>query len=119
MLRSEFGDDMLKRLESKGLVGLDFWENGFRHVTNSRRAVKSIEDVKGLKIRTMESPLHLDAWSDGRNPQRRWLSTNCSQHYSKAQLMGKTHTRNIALNNRNLKYKKPYQTQAMYTRHWL
>ncbi|MEZ8227321.1 TRAP transporter substrate-binding protein [Vibrio splendidus] len=62
VLRSEFGDDMLKRLESKGLVGLDFWENGFRHVTNSRRAVKSIEDVKGLKIRTMESPLHLDAW---------------------------------------------------------
>ncbi|WP_026971795.1 TRAP transporter substrate-binding protein [Aliagarivorans marinus] len=62
VLRSEFGDQMLEMLSSRGLVGLDFWENGFRHLTNSRRSVQSIEDVRGLKIRTMESPLHLDAW---------------------------------------------------------
>ncbi|ROV57914.1 TRAP transporter substrate-binding protein [Vibrio ponticus] len=62
VLRSPFSDDMLKRLEQKGLIGLDFWENGFRHLTNSSTPVHSIEDVKGLKVRTMESPLHLDAW---------------------------------------------------------
>ncbi|MGY3572590.1 TRAP transporter substrate-binding protein [Vibrio paucivorans] len=62
VLRSPFGDDMLARLQSKGLVGLDFWENGFRHLTNSSKSVRSIEDVRGLKVRTMESPLHLDAW---------------------------------------------------------
>ncbi|MCK6263408.1 TRAP transporter substrate-binding protein [Vibrio sp. ZSDE26] len=63
VLRSDFGDEMLNRLQAKGLVGLDFWENGFRHVTNSKQAVRSIDDVRGLKIRTMESPLHLDAWN--------------------------------------------------------
>lgn len=63
VLRSEFSDAMLERLKSKQLVGLDFWENGFRHLTNSTRQINSVADVKGLKVRTMESPLHLDAWN--------------------------------------------------------
>ena len=63
VLRSQFADDMLEKLKSRQLIGLDFWENGFRHLTNSTRQVTSIDDVKGLKVRTMESPLHLDAWN--------------------------------------------------------
>lgn len=62
VLRSLFAENMLNLLQSKQLIGLDFWENGFRHLTNSSRAITSIEEVKGLKIRTMESALHLDAW---------------------------------------------------------
>ncbi|PSW22118.1 ABC transporter substrate-binding protein [Photobacterium sanctipauli] len=62
VLRSPFASDMLEMLQSRRLIGLDFWENGFRHLTNSKRTVTNVEDVKGLKVRTMESPLHLDAW---------------------------------------------------------
>ncbi|WP_076420050.1 TRAP transporter substrate-binding protein [Colwellia sp. UCD-KL20] len=62
VLRSNFAGTMLNILKDKQLIGLDFWENGFRHLTNSTRAVNTIDDVSGLKIRTMESALHLDAW---------------------------------------------------------
>lgn len=62
VLKSDFAGTMLEVLKNKQLIGLDFWENGFRHLTNSTRAIHSIDDVNGLKIRTMESALHLDAW---------------------------------------------------------
>jgi tripartite ATP-independent transporter DctP family solute receptor len=39
-----------------------WWENGFRHLTNNRKAVNSPEDVKGLKVRTMENPVHMTAF---------------------------------------------------------
>jgi tripartite ATP-independent transporter DctP family solute receptor len=69
VLDGPFGDKMLKMVESQGLVGLAWWENGFRNLTNSKRAVASIEDVEGLKIRTMENQIHLDAWKAlGANP---------------------------------------------------
>jgi len=48
---------------------LAFWENGFRHLTNSKLVIKKVEDGKGLKIRTMENKVHLAAWkSAGFNP---------------------------------------------------
>ena len=48
---------------------LAFWENGFRHLSNSKVAVKKVEDGKGLKIRTMENKVHLAAWKTaGLNP---------------------------------------------------
>ncbi|MFB3787325.1 MAG: DctP family TRAP transporter solute-binding subunit [bacterium] len=48
---SELGQQMLKSLEEKGIVGLAYGFNGFRHLTNSQRPVASVEDLKGLKIR--------------------------------------------------------------------
>ncbi|MBO8173345.1 MAG: TRAP transporter substrate-binding protein [Bacillaceae bacterium] len=69
VLDGPFGDKMLKLVEDQGLVGLAWWENGFRNLTNSKRPVASIEDVEGLKIRTMENQIHLDAWKAlGANP---------------------------------------------------
>ncbi|KGP72833.1 TRAP transporter substrate-binding protein [Pontibacillus yanchengensis] len=69
VLASETGQGLLKKLESQNLVGLAYWENGFRDVTNSKRAIKSIEDFEGLKLRTMENDLHLDAFNKlGANP---------------------------------------------------
>ena len=63
------GAKLAKLLESKGFILLAYYENGFRDVTNSVRAIKSPEDVKGLKIRTMQNPIHLAAWRAlGANP---------------------------------------------------
>lgn len=62
VLDSEIGQEMLKSLEAKGIVGLAYWENGFRHLTNSVRPVVKPADVKGLKIRTMENKVHMESF---------------------------------------------------------
>ncbi len=53
------GQEILKTLEGKGIIGLAYWENGFRHVSNSRQELISPADVKGMKIRTMENKIHM------------------------------------------------------------
>lgn len=63
------GQELLRRLEKSGFKGLAFSENGFRHLTNNKRAVHRVEDVAGLKIRVMESVLHKELWRMlGANP---------------------------------------------------
>lgn len=59
----DIGADMLSKLDDVGLVGLSFWESGFRELTNSKRPVNSLEDVKGLRIRVMENQLHQELWN--------------------------------------------------------
>lgn len=59
VLDSEIGQNMLKDLESSMLVGVDFWENGFRSLSNSKKDVVKPEDVKGLKIRTLENDMQM------------------------------------------------------------
>lgn len=56
------GKELLKQLETVGMKGLAFSENGFRHITNNRRPVNSVADVAGLKIRVMESIFHKELW---------------------------------------------------------
>jgi tripartite ATP-independent transporter DctP family solute receptor len=69
VLDGPFGRRVLGQLPDKGLVGLAFWENGFRNVTNSRRPIKSAEDLQGLKLRTMQNALYIDMFSGlGANP---------------------------------------------------
>ncbi len=69
VLDGPLGAEILKDLESAGFKGLCFSENGFRDLTNSRRPVKTPEDVKGLKIRVMASAMHKAIWQDlGANP---------------------------------------------------
>lgn len=69
VLDGSFGDKMLEMVDQQGLVGLAWWENGFRNLTNDVKPVAGMEDVKGLKIRTMENEIHLDAWKAlGANP---------------------------------------------------
>jgi len=68
-LDGEVGQKVLEGMESIGLKGLTFWENGFRNFTNNDIAVSKPEDVKSLKIRTMENQVHLAAWKAlGANP---------------------------------------------------
>lgn len=69
VLDGEVGQKFLDMLPEQDLVGLAYWENGFRDVTNSKRAIKSVEDFDGLKLRTMENDLHLEAFRAlGANP---------------------------------------------------
>jgi tripartite ATP-independent transporter DctP family solute receptor len=63
VLDGPFGQKLLATLPDKGLIGLGFWENGFRHVTNSRRPVLRAEDLAGLKLRVIQSPLFLDTFN--------------------------------------------------------
>lgn len=56
-------------LEEIGLHGLAIWEQGFRQVSSSDRGIATAADVKGMKLRTMEAPLHVEAWrAMGANP---------------------------------------------------
>ncbi len=69
VLDGKIGTDMLARLEDEGIAGLNYWENGFRDLTNNKHEVKSVDDLKGLKIRTLENELHVDLWKTfGANP---------------------------------------------------
>jgi tripartite ATP-independent transporter DctP family solute receptor len=69
ILDGPLGAEILKSLEKSGFKGLCFSENGFRNLTNSKRPVKSPQDVRGLKIRVMASALHKAIWQSlGANP---------------------------------------------------
>jgi len=69
VLDGEVGQKILDKLEDQNLVGLAYWENGFRDVTNSVRPIATAADFKGLKLRTMENELHLEAFKAlGANP---------------------------------------------------
>jgi len=61
-LDGPIGQELLGKFSSKGIVALAWGENGFRHMTNSKRAINTPDDVKGLKLRTMENPVHMQAY---------------------------------------------------------
>jgi len=62
VLDGPIGQEMLAKFDAKGMKALVWAENGFRHMTNSKRDVKAPEDLKGLKMRTMENPVHIAAY---------------------------------------------------------
>jgi len=64
VLDGPIGEELLAKFDSVGLVGLAWGENGFRHITNSRKAIAVPADVNGLKIRTMENQVHIDAFQE-------------------------------------------------------
>ena len=69
VLDGEIGVELLAMLESSGIVGLGYWENGFRQLTTANKEVHSPEDLAGLKMRTMENEVHIAAWrAIGANP---------------------------------------------------
>ena len=55
-----FGQKMHAKLQDKGLVGLGYYELGFRQITNSKRAVTKVEDLEGLKLRVIPNPINVD-----------------------------------------------------------
>ncbi|SBW09902.1 TRAP dicarboxylate transporter, DctP subunit [uncultured delta proteobacterium] len=59
-LDGEFGALMAKTLPQKGMRLLGYGENAFRNISNTVRPVEKLEDMKGLKIRVMESPVYIN-----------------------------------------------------------
>ena len=54
------GKKMHALLEAKGLVGLSYWELGYRQMTNSKRPLNKVEDIDGLKLRVIPNPINVD-----------------------------------------------------------
>jgi tripartite ATP-independent transporter DctP family solute receptor len=55
-----FGKKMHAKLEAKGIIGLTYYELGFRVITNSKRAITKVEDIAGLKLRVIPNAINLD-----------------------------------------------------------
>jgi tripartite ATP-independent transporter DctP family solute receptor len=62
VLNGPIGEKVAKLFEPKGIKFMAYWENGFRHLTNSKKPVKTLDDLKGLKIRVVQNPLHVSFW---------------------------------------------------------
>ncbi len=62
ILDGPIGDKVKAKLEDKGLVGLVYWENGFRNLTNSKRPVAKMEDLDGIKLRVMQNEVFLNSF---------------------------------------------------------
>jgi len=59
ILDGPIGQASMEGIKKANLIGLAFWENGFRNITNSKRELLKPEDLKGLKVRTMENKIHM------------------------------------------------------------
>jgi tripartite ATP-independent transporter DctP family solute receptor len=71
LLDGPIGQDLAKRTEAKGMVVLGYWDNGIRHISNSKRPIKAPADVKGLKIRTPPDAITVDIMQAlGADPQQ-------------------------------------------------
>ncbi|MGO4762325.1 DctP family TRAP transporter solute-binding subunit [Cupriavidus sp. 2KB_3] len=74
LTQGEVGKSMFATLEKAGVVPLAWGENGFREVSNSKREIRKPEDLKGLKLRVVGSPLYIETFNAlGANPtQMSW-----------------------------------------------
>lgn len=62
VLDGKLGQRLLDLAQDKNMIGLCYWENGFRHITNSKRPVATLEDMSGLKLRVMQNPVYIDSF---------------------------------------------------------
>lgn len=69
VLDGPFGKKMADLLPSKGLYNLIYWELGFREITNSKHPIAKADDIVGLKLRVIQSPIYVDTFAAlGANP---------------------------------------------------
>lgn len=69
LLDGPVGKKVMNKLPEKGLVGLVYWENGFRNTTNSKKPIQTAEDFEGVKLRVMQNPVYLETFKLlGANP---------------------------------------------------
>lgn len=64
VLDGEIGRELLDTLDQHGLYGVNFWGAGFRHMTNNERPIRKPEDLKGVRMRTMQSPVVLSTYKN-------------------------------------------------------
>ena len=62
LLDGPIGEKVKAKLEEKGLVGLVYWENGFRNLTNNAHPVSKMEDLEGIKLRVMQNNVFLESF---------------------------------------------------------
>jgi tripartite ATP-independent transporter DctP family solute receptor len=63
------GTRLLDMLKEKGLIGLGYWDHGFRNITSAKRPINKMEDISGLKVRVIQIPIFIDTFSAlGANP---------------------------------------------------
>jgi TRAP-type transport system periplasmic protein len=63
------GTRLLDMLKDKGLIGLGYWDHGFRNITSAKRPINKMEDISGLKVRVIQIPIFIDTFSAlGANP---------------------------------------------------
>lgn len=62
VLDGPLGQKVMDKLQDKGLVGLVYWENGFRNLTNNKRPVAKMEDLDGIKLRVMQNNVYLESF---------------------------------------------------------
>lgn len=62
VLDGPVGQKVMNQLTDKGIVGLVYWENGFRNLTNNRQPVQRLEDLNGVKLRVMQNNVFLDSF---------------------------------------------------------
>lgn len=62
VLDGPVGQRLLDSLRDKNMVGLCYWENGFRNVTNSQRPIQKADDLTGLKLRVMQNPVYIESF---------------------------------------------------------
>ncbi len=60
ILDSPFGRAMHASLQAKGLVGLAYYELGFRQITNNLRSINTVADIEGLSLRVIPTRLNID-----------------------------------------------------------
>jgi TRAP-type transport system periplasmic protein len=60
VMDGQVGKKLHAKLEDKGIVGLAYYELGFRHISNSKRPINKVEDLEGLKLRVIPNPINVD-----------------------------------------------------------
>ena len=64
LLDGPVGQTLLAHLAEINIKGLGFWENGFRQLSTAQRPVRTPDDLKGLRVRTMENEVHVQTWRE-------------------------------------------------------
>ena len=127
VLDGPVGEELKADAEASGFKVLCFWDNGFRNVSNNTRAINSVADVAGLKIRVPENSVFVDTWETlGAIPTpMAWseVYTGLQQHVIDAQenpipfiYGGRIHEVQKYLAMTDHKYE--YVTMAMSLRRW-
>jgi tripartite ATP-independent transporter DctP family solute receptor len=63
LLDGKVGEWFSAKMPAVGLVNLTWWENGFRHTTNSKRPITKVEDFGGIKLRVMQNKVYIDSFN--------------------------------------------------------
>ena len=55
-------DAIFEKMSESGIIGLAFWENGFRELSNNVKPIKTPDDMKGIKMRTLPAEVQVETW---------------------------------------------------------